>query len=100
MVLQLAESLKESRSTVARLLIDHPHSYREWKDTARNRLAFWGGGVNTQSTLMQGSTAEVAAEARDVAQYMGQDGGYIFCNIHNLLAEVEPEKILALYRAV
>ena len=31
MVLQLAESLKESRSTVARLLIDHPHAYREWR---------------------------------------------------------------------
>ncbi len=26
-------------------------------------------------------------------------GGYVFANIHNLLAEVPPEKIIALYRA-
>lgn len=28
------------------------------------------------------------------------NGGFVFCNIHNLLAEVSPEKIIALYQAV
>jgi hypothetical protein len=27
-------------------------------------------------------------------------GGYVFCNIHNLLAEIPGEKIVALYQAV
>jgi hypothetical protein len=31
---------------------------------------------------------------------MNQEGGFVFCNIHNLLAEVPPEKIIALYQAV
>ena len=76
-----------------------PHSYREWKDKARKRIALWGGGVNSQSTLPLGTVQEIQAEAREVAHYLGQDGGFV-CNIHNLLAEIPPEKIMALYRAV
>lgn len=76
------------------------HSFREWKNKARNRLALWGGGVNSQTTLPHGTALEVQAEAREVAQYLGQDGGFVFCSIHNLLAEVPPEKIIALYQAV
>lgn len=34
----------------------------------------------------------------EVCSYMKQDGGFVFNNIHNLLAEVPPEKILAMYR--
>ena len=29
---------------------------------------------------------------------MAEDGGYVFCNIHNILAEIEPEKVIAMYR--
>lgn len=76
------------------------HSYRDWKDKARNRIAFWGGGVNSQTTLPHGTVKDVQTEARQVAQYLKQDGGFIFCSIHNLLAEVLPEKIVALYQAV
>jgi uroporphyrinogen decarboxylase len=75
------------------------HSYFEWKDRARNRLSLWGGGIDAQHTLVHGSLADVRAEASEVAGYLGRDGGYVFCGIHNLLAEVEPEKILELYRA-
>jgi len=76
------------------------HTYQEWKDKARNRIALWGGGVNSQVTLLHGTPADVQAEAREVAQYLNQDGGFVFCNIHNLLAEVPPEKIIALYQAI
>jgi uroporphyrinogen decarboxylase len=75
------------------------HSWREWKDKCRGRIALWGGGVNTQTTLPHGTPAEVAREAREVAAYLAGDNGYVFCAIHNLLAEVPPEKILALYGA-
>ena len=76
------------------------HTFREWKDRARNRLALWGGGIDAQHTLVHGSLAEVQDEASIVASYLGQDGGFVFCNIHNLLAEVPADKIIALYRAV
>jgi uroporphyrinogen decarboxylase len=75
------------------------HSYREWKDKARGRIALWGGGVNAQATLPLGSVDDVARETADVVDYLRQDGGYVFCNIHNILAEIEPEKVIAMYRA-
>lgn len=74
-------------------------SYREWKDKCRGRIALWGGGVNTQVTLPHGTPADVAREAREVAACLSGDNGYVFCAIHNLLAEVPSEKVLALYRA-
>jgi uroporphyrinogen decarboxylase len=73
-------------------------TYRDWKDKARNRIALWGGGVNSQITLPLGTVADVAAEVREVVKYMSADGGYVFCNIHNILAEVTPEKVIAMYR--
>jgi len=75
------------------------HSPQEWKDKARERLALWGGGVNAQATLPLGSEEDVAGEARRTARILGEGGGYVFCNIHNILAEIAPEKVIAMYRA-
>jgi uroporphyrinogen decarboxylase len=74
-------------------------SYTEWKDKARGRLALWGGGVDSQHTLPLGTVDDVAQEARQVVDYLRGDGGFIFCNIHNILAEIAPEKVIAMYRA-
>ncbi|MCL4506801.1 MAG: hypothetical protein M1434_02445 [Chloroflexi bacterium] len=74
-------------------------SFREWKDKARGRIALWGGGVNSQVTLPLGSVEDVAREATEVARYLKQDNGYVFCNIHNILAEIAPEKVIAMYHA-
>lgn len=74
-------------------------SPQEWKDKARGRLALWGGGVNAQATLPLGSEEDVACEARQTARILGEGGGYVFCNIHNILAEIAPEKVIAMYRA-
>ena len=75
------------------------HSPQEWKDKARERLALCGGGVNAQATLPLGSEEDVAGEARRTARILGEGGGYVFCNIHNILAEIAPEKVIAMYRA-
>lgn len=75
------------------------HSYQEWKDKARKRITLWGGGVNAQHTLPLGSVQDVAQEVKEVAGYLGQDGGFVFCNIHNILAEIPPEKVIAMYQA-
>ena len=74
-------------------------TWKDWKDKARKRIALWGGGVNSQVTLPLGSVDDVARETREVVSYMKQDNGYVFCNIHNILAEIAPEKVIAMYRA-
>jgi uroporphyrinogen decarboxylase len=75
------------------------HSYQEWKDASRGRIALWGGGVNSQVTLPLGTVEDVEREVTEVVRYMSQDSGYVFCNIHNILAEIAPEKVIAMYRA-
>ncbi|MGC9359405.1 MAG: uroporphyrinogen decarboxylase family protein [Anaerolineae bacterium] len=73
--------------------------YKEWKDRARGRIALWGGGVDSQHTLPKGSVDDVIAEVHEVVSYMVQDSGYVFCNIHNIMAEIAPEKVIAMYQA-
>lgn len=73
-------------------------SYRQWKDKCRKRIALWGGGVNSQVTLPLGTVEEIEKEVTEVVSYLSEDSGYIFNNIHNLLAEVSAEKIIAMYR--
>jgi uroporphyrinogen decarboxylase len=75
------------------------HSYRQWKDKSRGRLALWGGGVNSQATLPMGTAKEVRTEVREVARCLSEDGGYVFNGIHNITAEILPEKIIAMYEA-
>lgn len=74
------------------------HSYREWKDRLRNRMTLWGGGVDMQHTVSTGSVEAVERQVAEVVEYMRKDGGYVFNNIHNLLAEVPPEVVIAMYR--
>jgi uroporphyrinogen decarboxylase len=81
------------------------HTYREWKDKAQRqqtggRIALWGGGVNSQVTLPLGSVDDVQREVAEVTAYLNEDGGYVFCNIHNILAEIPPEKVIAMYKGV
>jgi uroporphyrinogen decarboxylase len=72
-------------------------SFIEWKDNARNRISLWGGGVNAQQTLSFGTLQDVKEEVAEIVRYLKQDGGFVFNSIHNILATVEPEKIIAMY---
>lgn len=74
-------------------------SFKEWKDKSRNRIALWGGGINTQVTLPLGTVEDVEREVAEVVAYMQKDGGFVFCAIHNILAEIPPENVVAMYRA-
>ncbi|MCF7688757.1 MAG: uroporphyrinogen decarboxylase family protein [Cephaloticoccus sp.] len=74
------------------------HTPQEWKDKVRGKMSFWGGGVDSQHTLPLGSLADIEGEVTRNVATLGKDSGYVFANIHNLLSEVSPEKIIALYR--
>jgi uroporphyrinogen decarboxylase len=63
-------------------------------------LSFWGGGVETQTTLPFGTVEEVRREVRERVQLLGAGGGYVFATIHNIQADIPPEKILAIYDTV
>ena len=70
------------------------------KKTFGRDIVFWGGGINTQSTLPFGTPQEVETEALECCEFFAGDGGFVFNTIHNITAEVPAENIAALAKAV
>ena len=64
------------------------------------RIAFWGGGINTQQTLPFGSEKEVRDEVRQRLELLAPGGGYIFNGIHNIQAESPVKNIVAMIETV
>ena len=70
------------------------------KDEYGDKFTFWGGGVDTQRVLPFGSPEEVRAQVAERVRILGQDGGYIFNPIHNVVANVPTENLIAMYETV
>ncbi len=75
-------------------------------DTARLKrefgkdITFWGGGCDTQYVLPRGTVQEVAEEVRRRVEDLAEDGGFVFCPVHNIQPDVPAENIVACYKAV
>jgi hypothetical protein len=65
-----------------------------------DRLVFWGGGVETQTTLPFGTPEEVYREVRERIDIFNDHGGYVFAAIHNVQANVPVANLLAMFRAI
>ena len=60
-------------------------------------LTFWGGGVDTQHLLPNGTPKEIRVNVRKNAEILMKDGGFVFNQIHNIITGVPPENIIAMY---
>jgi uroporphyrinogen decarboxylase len=63
-------------------------------------LTFWGGGVNTQSTLKSGRPDEVRDEVKKIIDIMAPGGGFVFNTVHNIQEDVPPENFWAMWEAL
>ncbi len=63
-------------------------------------LCLWGGGCDTQHLLANGAPAKVAADVRRRVEIFAPGGGFVFQQIHNIMADVPPENIVAMLDAV
>jgi uroporphyrinogen decarboxylase len=63
-------------------------------------VAFWGGGVETQSVLPFGTPQEVKDNVRCNIDALASGGGYVFNTIHNIQADVPPQNIVAMIEAL
>jgi uroporphyrinogen decarboxylase len=50
-----------------------------------------------QATVPRGTLDQIRAETRELIEIFNQDGGYVFNQVHNIQANVPPEKVLAIY---
>lgn len=63
-------------------------------------ITFWGGGCDTRSVLSDGTPQEVADHVRRQVQVLSPGGGFVFQQVHNILADVPPENVVAMFDAV
>ena len=63
-------------------------------------ICLWGGGCNTRDVLSFGTPEEVAEDVRRRVSILGPGGGFVFQQIHNVMADVPPENIVAMLDAV
>ena len=65
-----------------------------------NDITFWGGGCDTQRILPLGTPREVQRHVREEVRTLSPRGGFVFQQVHNILANVPPENIVAMFDAV
>jgi uroporphyrinogen decarboxylase len=61
------------------------------------KIAFWGGGVDTQKTLPFGTPEEVREEVEERLRTLGEGGGYVFAAVHNIQQRTPPENVVAAF---
>lgn len=61
---------------------------------------FWGGGVETVGTLNNGTPEQVREQILERLEIMSAGGGFVFNTVHNILPDVPPQNILAMFDAV
>ena len=62
-------------------------------------LTFWGGGCDTHRILSGGTPDEVRAHVRRQVEILKPGGGFVFQQVHNILANVPPANIAAMLDA-
>lgn len=72
----------------------------ELKAEFGDRLTFWGGGCDTRSVLPNDGPDKIAEHVRRQVEIMRPGGGFVFQQVHNVLANVPPENIVAMFDAV
>jgi uroporphyrinogen decarboxylase len=62
-------------------------------------IAFWGGGVDTQSVLPYGTPQQVKDEVKMRIDHFAPGGGFVFNPVHNIQFDVPPENVVAMWEA-
>ncbi|MBE0652282.1 MAG: hypothetical protein IH594_00700 [Bacteroidales bacterium] len=63
-------------------------------------LVFWGGGIDTQTTLNNGSPQEVRDMVKKNLDIMAPGGGFVFAPVHNMQDDVPAENFWAMWETL
>jgi uroporphyrinogen decarboxylase len=63
-------------------------------------ITFWGGGADTRKVLPKGTPDEVRDHVRRNIETLAPGGGFVFATAHNMLPDVPPGNIEAMFEAV
>ena len=65
-----------------------------------DKMTFWGGGCDTRDILPNGTPEQISKSVKEQVKIFNKDGGFIFQQVHNIMANIPPENIVAMYDAV
>ena len=71
----------------------------ELKRDFGSRLTFWGGGCDTRDILIHGTPVQVREHVRRQVEIWKPGGGFVFQQVHNIMADVPPQNVVAMYEA-
>jgi len=60
-------------------------------------IVFWGGGINTQATLPNGTPQQVRDETKRLIDTFAPGGGFVFSTVHNVQDDVPVENFMAMW---
>ena len=63
-------------------------------------VTFWGGGCDTSRILNCATPAEVRRHVLHNLEIFSKGGGFVFTTVHNIMPDVPPENIVAMFDAV
>ena len=63
-------------------------------------ITFWGGGCDTSRILNRATPQEVRKHVLHNLEIFSKGGGYVFNTVHNIMPDVPPENIVAMFDAV
>jgi len=63
-------------------------------------ITLWGGGCDTRDILPHGTPDQVQTHVREQIRILQPGGGFVFQQVHNIMADVPPENIVAMFEAV
>jgi uroporphyrinogen decarboxylase len=63
-------------------------------------LAFCGGGCDTREILPCGTSEQVRSHVREQVKILAPGGGFVFQQVHDVMANVPPQNIIAMFDAV
>lgn len=64
-----------------------------------SKLTFWGGGCDTREVLIYGAPAQVREHVKRQIETWRPGGGYVFQQVHNIMADVPPANVAAMFEA-
>jgi len=73
----------------------------ELKKKYQGKLTFWGGGCDTQHILPEAKPEEIRRHVKAQIDIMkSSNGGFVFQQVHNVMANVPTKNLLAMFEAV
>lgn len=63
-------------------------------------ITFWGGGADTRTEINHGTPESVRKHVLERLDIFTPGGGFVFNTVHNIMPDVPPENIVAMYDAI